>query len=143
MTHPSPVSHALASSLLATARSQGENDPGRGLVTVIQRLHVILGRLAGSAGSHSLIARALNLAHGEVLWLRAAQVTSDGLLTGLERGLVPADIDKRHEGEVILVAHIIELLHTFIGERLTLQLIREGWPDLSHQHDDDLKDPQP
>jgi hypothetical protein len=32
---------------------------------------------------------------------------------------------------IILVAHLLELLVTFIGETLTLQLVRDIWPDAS------------
>ncbi len=110
---------------------------------VLQRLHVILGRLAGAEGSRSLIARALNLAHGEAPWLKTAHLTSDGLLTGVEEGIVHGDPEKRQQGEMLLLAHVLELLHTFIGERLTLQLIKEGWPDLILERDDDLKEPHP
>jgi hypothetical protein len=117
---------------------RSEPDPGR----VIQQLHVILGRLAGTAGSHSLLARALSLARDESPGLRKAHLTSDGQMTGLGEGLVPDDPQRRQESVMVLVAHVIELLHTFIGERLTLQLIKEGWPDLILESDDDLKEPR-
>lgn len=36
---------------------------------------------------------------------------------------------------MILVAHVLELLQIFIGERLTLQLVKEAWPDLDQNSD--------
>jgi hypothetical protein len=41
-------------------------------------------------------------------------------------GLVPGD---DVEATVALTAHFLELLVTFVGEALTLRLLREAWPD--------------
>lgn len=87
--------------------------------------------------------RALNLAQDDVPWLRNAQLAPDGLLIDLDPALIPTDPHERLRGEVVLVAQLLELLHTFIGERLTLQVIREGWPGLTLHRDDVLKDPNP
>ncbi|HVK09314.1 MAG TPA: hypothetical protein VM597_11100, partial [Gemmataceae bacterium] len=35
------------------------------------------------------------------------------------------------EGGVEVVAHLLGLLVTFIGEPLTLRLVRDAWPDVS------------
>ena len=35
------------------------------------------------------------------------------------------------EGEAVLVAQLIGLLVTFIGEALTLHLLHEAWPEAS------------
>ena len=45
----------------------------------------------------------------------------------LETGIDPESIV---EGRVIVVAQLIGLLVAFIGEKLTLQLVREVWPKL-------------
>ena len=139
MPHPTLRSQELASSLLANPSHNVEDDMGR----VLQRLHVVIGRLAGVTGSFSLMARALHLAKVEVPWLGTFQITDEGLLSGSEEGVLPRDPAMRRQGGVIPVAHVIELLHTFIGERLTLQLIKEAWPDQAIFDDDDLKDIQP
>lgn len=110
---------------------------------MVRRLHEVLGRLAGTEGSRSLITRALSLSQLEVPWLRNVHPAPTGLRMDLAATDVPADHAERLHGEVTLVAHVLELLFTFIGERLTLQVIREGWPDLTHERDDVLKDPNP
>ena len=51
----------------------------------------------------------------------------DGSLAGLspDDGL---DQDERADGEVVLVAHILGLLVTFIGEALMLRMVNDAWP---------------
>ena len=36
-----------------------------------------------------------------------------------------------HEEVVAIVAHVLGLLETFVGEPFTLRLVREAWPDAS------------
>ena len=74
--------------------------------------------------------RALALAGAEVPWLRGSQVAIDGNLEEPGPSEEPVDPDEMIEGGVVLVAHLMALLVTFIGERLTLQLVREVWPKL-------------
>jgi hypothetical protein len=44
---------------------------------------------------------------------------------------------------VVLVAQVLELLRTFIGESLTLQLVKEAWPELDQNRDVVPLDPTP
>jgi len=66
--------------------------------------------------------RALTLAKREASILDGVQVKEDGSLEGLTG-------EAMEQGEV-LVAHLIGLLETFIGEALTLRLLHDAWPDL-------------
>ena len=89
-----------------------------------------LSRLAGVAGFRSLLSRALALANDEVRWLKAVHVTADGSLEGLgeiEGQLSQAEIA---QGELLLTAHLLGLLVTFIGPALTVRLVQEAWPEL-------------
>ncbi len=82
----------------------------------------------GTAGYRALLSRALALANVEVRWLRGVHVRSDGSFEGLEElhsRITPADF---FEGRVELVAQMLGLLVAFIGESLTLGLVREAWP---------------
>jgi hypothetical protein len=75
------------------------------------------------------MSRALTLASDEVRWLKAVHVNADGSLEGLDDAqLTDAEIA---EGEAVLVAQLIGLLVTFIGATLTLQLLRQAWPEAS------------
>ena len=92
---------------------------------VCEKLRRPLSTLAGAAGFRSLLSRALTLAKQESPALGAWEVKSDGSLGGLD-GL---------NGEVapsgaVLIAHLVGLMMTFIGESLTLRLLHDVWIDL-------------
>jgi hypothetical protein len=54
----------------------------------------------------------------------------DGSLNSLEAAAgLPEDEIAR--GETVLIAHLVALLITFIGEALTLRLLQEAWPEVS------------
>lgn len=74
----------------------------------------------GNIGFKALLSRALALAAAEIPSLRTWQINADGSFERAEG--VGA------EGGVVLVAQLFGLLATFIGEELTLRLVREVWP---------------
>ena len=47
---------------------------------------------------------------------------------GLEQLPAQLDLDKFFEGRVVLLAQLLGLLVAFIGENLTIRLVREVWP---------------
>ncbi|MEO8727116.1 MAG: hypothetical protein ABI383_13465 [Acidobacteriaceae bacterium] len=99
------------------------------LVRVAEKLRRPLSTLAGDAGFSSLLARALVLAKKESPSQSAEQVKPDGSpLSELRNHMRP-------EEGVALIAHLLELLFTFIGEGLTLRLLHDVWPDLSLDRD--------
>lgn len=89
---------------------------------VCEKLRRPLVTMAGTAGFVSLLSRALTLARREAPVLDAVQIRSDGSLEGLE-----GEAAKAHP---VLVAYLLGLLNTFIGETLTLRLLTDIWPDL-------------
>jgi hypothetical protein len=98
---------------------------------VYQKLRQSLSELAGSAGFQALASRALTLARSEVSSLSAVQVGADGNLEGLSsiEPSMKVGQDRVHEGEVILISRLLGLLFIFLGEALTLSLLRDAWPD--------------
>jgi hypothetical protein len=58
-------------------------------------------------------------------------VREDGSLEGLEGIAQSQEAGAAEEAGLVLVAHLLELLVTFIGEPLTLRLVRDKWPDAS------------
>ena len=94
-----------------------------------ERLRQPLARLAGVAAFRSLISRALSLSYAGAPWLNAVHVAANGSFEGLEAAKVHLSQEKIAEGEVLLVAHLIGLLVTFVGEEFTLQLVLEAWRD--------------
>lgn len=98
-------------------------------VRVCEKLRNSLTRFAGADGFTSLLRRSLALAREDVPALNAVQLQPDGSLDGL--GTVAADATNGGpEAAVAITAHLLGLLVTFIGEPLTLRLIREAWPEV-------------
>lgn len=95
---------------------------------VCEKLRQHLATFMGKTGFHTLLARALALASVEVPGLRAVRVKPDDSLEGLEELQQQLDPDKLFEGGVALLAQLLGLLVTFIGEVLTVRLVREIWP---------------
>jgi hypothetical protein len=98
---------------------------------VDERLRPHLATLMGSLGFRALLSRALLLANAEVPWLRAVHVKTDGSLEGLNELKAHVGPEDFFKGSVVLLAQLLELLVTLIGEDLTLRLVGEIWPTLS------------
>ena len=139
------------------AASQTVSDPHvPEAVLVSDRLRASLTRFAGADGFTSLLRRALALARAEVPSLQSVKVGADGRLEGFEQqksgewrvasgeqdeaehATSPSPLATHHsplttpsEGAAAITAHLLGLLVTFIGEPLTLALVREAWPDTS------------
>ncbi len=108
---------------------------GSATLRVYEKLRQGLGEFAGAASFQSLASRALTLARTEAPRLSAARVSADGALQGLCEMEHPIDVDQDRAGEspageegIILIASLLGLLHLFLGEALTLRLLRVTWP---------------
>jgi hypothetical protein len=133
-----PVTRDLAKRLLAYEAVEGENsEPTEpAFFRVYEKLKRHLCALAGIAGFQSLASRALTLAQSEAPGLSAVQITADGCLRGI--GELDPQLDGHETGEwgVILIAQLLALLFTFIGEALTLQLVQDVWPEAASDDGD-------
>jgi hypothetical protein len=89
---------------------------------VCDKLRRPLSTLAGAAGFRSLLSRALTLAKQESAALGAWEVKADGSLESPNGETTPSG--------AVLIAHLIGLMITFIGESLTLRLVHDVWIDL-------------
>jgi hypothetical protein len=98
---------------------------------VFDKLRPHLATLMGNGGFRALLSRALALANAEVSWLSAVHVKADGSLEGLEEFRGQLDPAEFFEGGVVLLAELLGLLVAFIGENLTVLLVREVWPKVS------------
>jgi hypothetical protein len=108
---------------------------------VYEKLRQGLGEFAGVAGFQALASRALALARTEAPSLNAVRVTEDGSLQGLGEIEHQFDIDKVRAGEfpageggVILITRLLGLLLIFLGEALTISLLRATWPGAAFDH---------
>jgi hypothetical protein len=96
---------------------------GPATVRVYERLRRQLGAPVGVDGFQALASRALALAKAESPRLSEVQVTANGVLRGL--GEVESQADEDGEAGVILIAQLLGLFLTFLGEATTLRLIED------------------
>ena len=95
-----------------------------------EKLRPHLATLMGNVGFRALLSRALALANAEVPWLRAVHVNTDCSFQGLDELGAQVGPDEIFAGRVVLLAQLLGLLVAFIGELLTLRLVRDVWPKL-------------
>jgi hypothetical protein len=110
-----------------TTENLSSGTPPPAAFLVYEKLGPYLTTLMGTAGFRALLSRALALANEEVTWLRGVHVKADGSLEGLEELHAQLDPGEFSEGRRVLTAQLLGLLVAFIGENLTLRLVREVW----------------
>ncbi len=118
----------LARRLLAACQTASGSHVDEAAV-VVEKLRLALVKFAGTDGFISLMRRALVLARTDVPALKFVKLDADGRLEGLEQ--IVADQPTEDEAVVTLISHLLGLLVTFIGEPLTVGLVRAAWPDTS------------
>ena len=139
MTTPSKM-RDLAHRLHAYEVVEGKTSEPSELATirVYEKLRKSLSAFAGVAAFESIAFRALTQAKSETPSLWPVQIATDGSLQGLGEFEPQIDIDKvgageypAGEGGIILIARLLGLLLIFLGETLTLNLLRNAWPGAS------------
>ena len=132
MNTATPAIQNLARRLIAL---EAARDPSDELVDeagrACEKLRVALAKLVGVAGFRSLMSRAKALATAEVPWLDSVQVRADGSLEGFGTAECPQGAVPGGEAGAMVVAQLLGLLVTFIGEPLTLRFVLDAWPNAS------------
>ena len=130
MSTASPGNPGLARRLvvLDSARVGSADPAGTGVGRVCDKLRAPLAKLAGQAGFHSLLSRALALAKTANPTLAPIHVRADGTLGGTD-GVFAAP--NGTESGADIVAQLLGLLEIFIGVALTMRLVCEVWPEIS------------
>jgi hypothetical protein len=98
---------------------------GPATVRVYERLRRQLGAPVGTDSFQALASRALALAKSESPRLGAVQITANGGLRGLGEVESQSDTDEDGEAGIILIAQLLGLFLTFLGEATTLRLIED------------------
>ena len=122
---PRQKTRDLARSLVASEADAGTNSlqTGPATVRVYERLRQQLGASVGVDGFQALASRALALAKSESPRLGAVQITANGDLRGL--GEVESQAEENGDAGIILIAQLLGLFLTFLGEATTLRLIED------------------
>lgn len=129
-----PKLQKLALSLFEreATKSGSPDEPVKAIELCCQRLHDRLDRLIGAGGFRALLNRALSLAKKKYAWLEGVGIED---YPGCEfkdlreavKGKKPGTVN---EACTLILANVIWLLVTFIGEDITIGLIQEAWPDV-------------
>lgn len=125
--------------ILETAESQDQESMIGAAERVSDKLCAHLSNRIGQEGYRTLLARALTLTTAQFPHLSTVQIGADGSLVGLREAAVagfqktPGGASQQDavEGTVALVAHLLGLLFTFIGEDLTLRILSTVSPELA------------
>ena len=99
-------------------------------VRVCEKLQIALTQFAGKNAFMSLLQRSLVLTRAEIPAVQAVQLKPDGSLEGLDM-LVTDTSGGGSDAAVLIIAHLLELLATFIGEPLMLRIVWQAWPNES------------
>jgi len=124
---PPQKTRDLARSLLASetdaAPTSLRTEPA--IVRVYERLRRQLSAPVGVDGFQALATRALALAKSESPRLSAVQVTANGGLRGLDEVESKREADEDGDAGITLIAKLLGLFLTFLGEATTLRLIED------------------
>jgi hypothetical protein len=97
---------------------------------VTEKLRDALVTLTGVKGVQALLTRSLALAKREAPILRSLSVGPNGTLEGLDEISEAYSASEISRAGGILIAQLLGLLGTFIGEALTARILHNAWPDL-------------
>jgi hypothetical protein len=97
-----------------------------------QKLSEHLSKWVSPVGSHAILSSALNRARAEFPFLEGvhAGTALEACLEGLREQLHDVEAGEASKGVLAVVAALLDLVVGFIGEDLSLRLVREVWPDL-------------
>jgi len=124
---PPQKTRDLARSLVASEADASATSLQTELATVrvYERLRRQLGAPVGVDSFQALASRALSLAKSDSPRLNAVQVTKNGGLQGLDEVESNTEPDEEGEAGIILIAQLLGLFLTFLGEATTLRLIED------------------
>ncbi len=101
---------------------------------VIEQLCAKITEVSGNTGLQTMLSRALSATRADFPWLRSAKASKTGGLVGLDQVHPPPDSEEAMRGELAVLGSLIELLRSFLGDGVTLQLLRSLWPLASIDH---------
>jgi hypothetical protein len=131
---PSPSHRALARWLVTTEMEATEEPLAAPEATerVFGKLSKRLVRLITDVGADALVARAVHLSLTAFPFLGGAQIrrSDDSLIISLRETADRTESSQVAEGFEAVLATLVALLVSFIGEDLTARILREVWPEL-------------
>ena len=125
--------HELARRVISAHAGPGDGSGSDAMERACSALFRVLETPLGTDGLEALIGRAIQITARDYPWLAAVRpgAAADCPLSGLGEASERVDIEDAHEGYAALLASIVWLLTTFIGEDLALRFVRHAWPNVS------------
>jgi len=121
---------------VAVRALNGRSAPDADLATVAATaraayddLASVLVPLIGQVGFDAVTSRALHLAEHEYPPVKAGGTDQTGAFDAISAWLMQQDPGVAMEAAATILSMVAQLLVTFIGEPLTMRLLRKGWPD--------------
>ncbi len=127
------VGRILARQTLAQESNgiESSNGSADACIRASEKLRIEMQRLVGITGYSTLITHAMTLGRMEDPWLESVVIEPDGSLVWRSDSAQVQDPDPLVSGCETLLARTMELLVIFLGETVTLRLLRNIWPELS------------
>lgn len=125
MIRPMNTTPAIQDLTRRLINGQAACDPVEASARACEMLGKALVKHLGTGGVHCLLSRAVAMARAESPSHDAVRVRADGSLEGLDG----AGRAQGVEAGALILSHLLALLILFIGEPLTLRLVRDALPD--------------
>jgi hypothetical protein len=106
----------------------GSRPTGSPTIRVYEKLRHSRVEFVGASGFQSLATRALTLTRPEATGLDGLRIAQNGSLEGLGEVDTQSDMNRAADVGILLIARLLGLLRIFLGEALTLSLLRNAWP---------------
>ncbi len=105
---------------------------------VFDKLSQRLAELITPVGSEALLRRAVHLSRLEFPFLAGGQLlpNTDPLIDRLRDAAATVDPSQAQAGLLAVLGTLVALLDSFIGNDLTLRLLRDVWPELALMNPD-------
>jgi hypothetical protein len=134
------------------ARARGGQELAGAVEQTFVRLESMMSTLIGPVGFQSIMARAVHLTRGTWPWIERTQLGASAavvlqqlsqersagstsrarlVLAGFTSALEQEGPENLKAGAAELLANVLRLFCTFIGEELTLRLMHRTWPNLA------------
>ncbi len=110
----------------------GPAEIAAGIEGVFRQLYQIMATVIGPLGFQAVLTRAVHLTRRDYPGLGACEIACGDtfVMRGISEMIEREGADQAGAAAVALLDHIIALLCSFIGEDLTLRLLRRGWAGL-------------
>lgn len=130
----SPGNEVLRPVAMSVLRRRSVSDADVATVAATTRaayddLASVLVPLIGQVGLDAVTSRALHLAEREYPRVKAGGTDQTGAFAEVSVWLMQQDAGVAMDAAATMLSMVGRLLMTFIGEPLTMRLLRKGWPD--------------